>query len=48
MHCLANSFGPFLMGNYTAKPEKHDLKGFFPKKGETCDVSLDPKAQAGK
>lgn len=30
------------MGNYTAKPEKHDLKGFFPKK-ETCDVSLDPR-----
>jgi hypothetical protein len=30
------------MGNYTAKPEKHNLKGFFPKK-ETCDVSLDPK-----
>ena len=30
------------MGNYTAKPEKHNLKGFFPKK-ETCGVSLDPK-----
>lgn len=37
-----NSFGPLLKGNYTAKPEKHYLKGLFPEK-ETCDMSPDPR-----
>lgn len=36
-----NSFGPLLMSNYTAQPEKHYLK-VFPEK-ETCDMSLDPR-----
>lgn len=41
-HTGKNSFGPLLIGNYRAKPEKHYHKVFFPKK-ETCDVSLDPR-----
>lgn len=46
-HTGKNSFGPLLIGNYRAKPEKHYRKVFFPKK-ETCDVSLDlrPKKES--
>lgn len=41
-HTGKNYFGPLLIGNHRAKPEKHYRKVFFPKK-ETCDVSLDPR-----
>lgn len=46
-HTGKNSFGPLLIGNYRAKPEKHYHKVFFPKK-ETCDVSLDPRPKKKK
>lgn len=35
-------FWPSPNGQFTSKPKKQNLKGFFPKK-ETCDVSLDPR-----
>ena len=35
-------FWPSPNGQFTSKPKKQNLKGFFPK-NETCDVSLDPR-----